>query len=71
METVTAKMREILQGGQNLVDCGEYRIDRKQTGFIQNVMSGEIFQVAESQDKVVVLVYKNFEDFLQGMFLTK
>jgi hypothetical protein len=73
METVTTKMRELLQGGQNLVNCGEFRIDRRAHGFIQNIANGEIMQVHESKDdiddsgnpNIVVVHYNGLEDFIR------
>ncbi len=71
--TVKQKMNDLLQKNSNLINCGEFRLDNRPYGFLQDVTRPEITSIYESKDDIddqgspltKVLVYDNLIEFLK------
>lgn len=70
--TVREKMNQILQNSTDYIDCGEYHIDGRTHGFLQNTSNGNIKVVNKSKDDIddegnpttQVMDYENLKELL-------
>jgi hypothetical protein len=75
--TVREKMNQILQNNSDYIDCGEYHIDGRAHGFLQNTNNGNIKVVYKSKDDIdddgnpttQVLDYVNLKALLEDYTL--
>lgn len=71
--TVRQTMDNLLQNNPNLIDCGEFRLDYRPYGFLQDSTKPEITSVYESKDDIdnqgnpitKTMVYNNLKEFLE------
>jgi hypothetical protein len=71
--TVRETMDSLLQKNPSLIDCGEFKLDYRPYGFLQNPNKPEITSVYESKDDIdnegspltKIMVYDNLKEFLQ------
>ena len=71
--TVRQKMNSILQNEPGYIDCGEYHIDGRAHGVLQNTKNGKIKVVYKSKDDIdndgnpetKVMEYENLGEMLK------
>jgi hypothetical protein len=71
--TVRQKMNSILQNEPDYIDCGEYHIDGRTHGVLQNTKNGKIKVVYKSKDDIdsdgnpetKVMEYDNLREMLK------
>jgi hypothetical protein len=71
--TVRQKMDSILQNDPDYLDCGEYHIDGRAHGVLQNTKNGKIKVVYKSKDDIdddgnpitKEMEYKNLKEMLE------
>lgn len=76
--TVRQKMNEILQNSNDYLDCGQYHIDGRDHGILQNTKNSSIKVVYKSKDDIddnghpltKEMDYKNLKEFLEDYNLT-
>lgn len=69
--TVREKMNDLLGGNPDLIDCGEFNLDFRPHGILQNLRNGNIVTVYKSKDDIddngnpitKVMTYENLKDF--------
>lgn len=76
--TVRQKMNEILQNSNDYLDCGQYHIDGRDHGILQNTKNTSIKVVYKSKDDIddnghpltKEMDYQNLKEFLEDYNLT-
>jgi hypothetical protein len=77
--TVRQKMNEILNNSNDYLDCGQFHIDGRDHGILQNKTNTQIRVVYKSKDDIdddghpltKVMDYKNLKEFLDDYTLAK